>query len=233
MYVCIYTYIIYVYIYIYTYIHMYIYIWSRCSKCTCTRVFTYVSTHNNIPCMHKKLTHIQIHRYCGTNEQKIQAAAIAAKKKARQERAMSISKTEHQEMILADTESVTIARSLEGMSLNSSSEWDFKKNYALWHAHLLKHTNTPNAHKDTPILRMLHAKTYWYTLSRCSRLHSLSKWHVCCCVWWWEGRLHTEVHTTAHWSHVYLWIFSFMFIYTCMCMCAYIYDSTNKKGHPF
>jgi len=72
--------------------------------------------------MHKKLTHTQIHRCCGTNEQKIKAAAIAAKKKARQERATSISKTEHQEIIIADTESVTIARSLEGMSHNSSPQ---------------------------------------------------------------------------------------------------------------
>jgi len=77
--------------------------------------------------MHKKLTHTQIHRCCGTNEQKIKAAAIAAKKKARQEKARqesatSISKTEHQEIIIADTESVTIARSLEGMSHNSSPQ---------------------------------------------------------------------------------------------------------------
>jgi len=150
------------------------------SKYITTCVSIYVCIHNSIMCLHKRLTRIHAHRYCGTYEQKIKAVAIAAKKKARQERAMSM--TSRKGIVSDNIELDTIARSFEGISRTGISEWDSKNNSAPHHAHLLKHANTPNAHNESPIHCMLYAKTSWYTLRRCPRLHSLFK-YVCCCVW--------------------------------------------------
>jgi len=71
-------------------------------------------------CLHKRLTHKHAHRYCGTDKQKIKAVAIAEKKKARQERAMSM--TSRKGIIPDNTEPDTTARSFEGISRTGSSE---------------------------------------------------------------------------------------------------------------
>jgi len=71
-------------------------------------------------CLHKRLTRIHAHRYCGTDEQKIKAVAIAAKKKARQERAMSM--TSRKGIVSDNIELDTIARSFEGISRTGISE---------------------------------------------------------------------------------------------------------------
>ena len=70
--------------------------------------------------LHIRLTHKHAHRYCGTDKQKIKAVAIAEKKKARQERAMSM--TSRKGIIPDNTEPDTTARSFEGISRTGSSE---------------------------------------------------------------------------------------------------------------